>query len=69
MTAVIQVANLSKTYSVPVRQGGFTSALRSLVVRENRQVKAVEEISFSMAAGEVVGFLGPMESSRLSATL
>lgn len=59
MAAVIQVTNLSKTYLVPVRQGGFASALRSLLIRENRQVKAVEDISFSMAAGEVVGFLGP----------
>lgn len=59
MSAVIQVENLSKSYIVPVRQGGFLSALRSLAVRENREVKAVDRVSFAMEAGEVVGFLGP----------
>src|SRR5687768_7624897 len=59
MTATIQVHELSKTYVVSIRQAGVTAALRSLVVRENREVKAVDTISFEMQAGEVVGFLGP----------
>jgi ABC-2 type transport system ATP-binding protein len=55
----IQLDNLRKTYSVPVRQPGLAAALKSLVSRENREVEAVKDISFSVAPGEMVGFLGP----------
>ena len=50
---------MSKTYRVPVRQPGLANAFRSIFRRETRDVEAVREISFSVAAGEVVGFLGP----------
>ena len=55
----IDVRQLSKTYEVPVREGGLAAALKSLVHRETRQVEAVKSISFEVAPGEVVGFLGP----------
>ena len=57
--AVIKLERLSKTYTVPEREAGLRAAMRSLVKRRNRQVKAVDEISFEVAAGEIVGFLGP----------
>jgi ABC-2 type transport system ATP-binding protein len=55
----IHVADLRKTFRVPVREAGLVAALRSLVRRENREVHAVEGISFDIGPGEVVGFLGP----------
>ena len=55
----ISVEDLAKTYSVPERDAGLTAALKSLVHRKTRDVKAVDEISFSVETGEVVGFLGP----------
>jgi ABC-2 type transport system ATP-binding protein len=55
----IAVANLSKVYVVPIRESGVAAALRGLVARRNRQIAAVDEISFTVAPGEVVGFLGP----------
>ena len=55
----IYVNNLSKTFTVPVREGGLKAALQGLVNRKNREVKAVEEVSFTIQAGEMVGFLGP----------
>jgi ABC-2 type transport system ATP-binding protein len=51
--------HLTKTYVVPVREGGLTAALRSVVRRRTRAVEAVRQVSFRVAAGEVVGFLGP----------
>lgn len=59
MTAAINVEQLSKTYEVPVREGGLGAALRSLVQRKTRQVEAVKGISFVVEPGEIVGFLGP----------
>jgi ABC-2 type transport system ATP-binding protein len=55
----IFVEDLSKTYKVPEREGGFISAVRSFFIRKYRDVNAVQEINFHIAAGEIVGFLGP----------
>src|SRR6184192_179333 len=56
---MIEVAHLRKWYRVHRRQPGLAAALRSLVRRPYEDVKAVEDVSFSIAAGERVGFLGP----------
>jgi ABC-2 type transport system ATP-binding protein len=56
---VIDVDALSRTFKVPVREAGLRNAVRSLVRREHRDVRAVREVSFAVGAGEVVGFLGP----------
>ena len=59
MTTTISVADLSKHYKVPERQGGLKAAVVSLFNRKYRAVKAVDGISFAIKPGEVVGFLGP----------
>ncbi len=56
---MIQVENLRKHYSVHRRPPGLLAAFRSVVHRPTETVKAVDGISFSIAAGERVGFLGP----------
>jgi ABC-2 type transport system ATP-binding protein len=56
---VIEVRGLVKHYRVHERAPGIGAALRSLFKRDYRVVKAVDEISFSIATGERVGFLGP----------
>jgi ABC-2 type transport system ATP-binding protein len=55
----VHVADLRKTFNVPVREAGLRAATRSLVRRESKQVQAVDGISFDIQHGEVVGFLGP----------
>jgi ABC-2 type transport system ATP-binding protein len=57
--AIIEVGDLSKTFNVPVREQGLRASIRSLVRRETREVAAVDSVSFTIEAGEVVGFLGP----------
>ena len=57
--AMIEVEHLRKWYRVHRREPGLKAALRSLLHRPYQDVKAVEDISFSIAAGERVGFLGP----------
>ena len=58
-TDIISVDQLSKTYQVPEREGGFGAAVRSFFKRKYKDVKAVEKVSFRIEPGEVVGFLGP----------
>jgi viologen exporter family transport system ATP-binding protein len=57
--SVIHVADLRKTFKVPVREPGLRAALRALVRRKTRDVRAVDGITFDIRPGEVVGFLGP----------
>ena len=55
----VRVAELRKTFRVPVREAGLGAAVRSLFRREHREVHAVDGVSFTIEPGEVVGFLGP----------
>jgi ABC-2 type transport system ATP-binding protein len=55
----IAVDGLSKTYQVPEREGGFGAAVRSFFKRRHRDVQAVQQVSFKIRPGEIVGFLGP----------
>ncbi len=57
--AQIEVDGLSKTFTVPEREGGLGAALGSLFRRRYRTVHAVDKVSFALDEGEVVGFLGP----------
>jgi ABC-2 type transport system ATP-binding protein len=59
MSPTITVEQLSKTYQVPEREGGFSAAVKSFFKRKYRDVKAVQNVSFKIEQGEVVGFLGP----------
>lgn len=58
MTA-ISVEQLSKYYRVPQKKPGMVGSLQALVSRRWREVHAVENISFLIQPGELVGFLGP----------
>lgn len=59
MPPTISVENLSKTYQVAEREGGFSAAVRGFFKRKYKDVKAVQEVNFTIEQGEVVGFLGP----------
>ncbi|HEU4537150.1 MAG TPA: ATP-binding cassette domain-containing protein, partial [Polyangiaceae bacterium] len=56
---MIAVRRLVKTYRVPERPPGLAAAFASLVRRRHTTVRAVDDVSFDIAAGERVGFLGP----------
>ena len=55
----IKIEQLTKTFRVPEREGGVLPAIRSVFRRTYRSVHAVDGVSFSVEAGEIVGFLGP----------
>jgi ABC-2 type transport system ATP-binding protein len=56
---IISTRSLSRHFKVPEREAVLRAAVISLFHRKYRTVKAVEQISFQINAGEVVGFLGP----------
>ena len=57
--AQIQLDGLQKTYRVHEREAGAKASIQSLFRRKYKEVRAVENVSLSVAPGEVVGFLGP----------
>ena len=59
MTPQILVKALQKVYRVPEREEGLGATIRSLFRRRYREVTAVNDISFTIEPGEVVGFIGP----------
>ena len=56
---VIRLEGLCKTYFVNQQEAGAGSTIRGIFHRKKTPVTAVDDISFNMSAGEIVGFLGP----------
>jgi ABC-2 type transport system ATP-binding protein len=56
---MITVERLSKVYSVADKAPGLKGTLAHFINRRHRLIQAVQEVSFQIEPGEVVGFLGP----------
>ncbi|MBQ8218910.1 MAG: ABC transporter ATP-binding protein [Bacilli bacterium] len=56
---MIYVKNLSKSYKVVERSSGFKNAIRSFFKRKYRIIRAVDDITFTVKKGEIVGYIGP----------
>lgn len=56
---IISASNLSKYYQVHQKEPGFTGSLKALVNRKYYDAKAVDDISFEIKEGELIGFIGP----------
>lgn len=58
MPAVL-VDHLKKYYQVPEIEEGIGGTIKSFFARRYKSVRAVDDISFSIGEGELVGFIGP----------
>lgn len=56
---MIHVSGLSKSFKVAKRSSGMQQALKALFHREHTIVNALNDISFSIEPGEIVGYIGP----------
>lgn len=55
----VSVKNLVKIYKTAEKEPGLTGSIKSLFHRKYKEVKAVNDVSFSVEEGELVGFIGP----------
>ena len=57
-TVVIEVNNVSKEFVSPKKYPGLKGAIKGLFSNEKVRKMAVEDISFSIEEGEIVGYIG-----------
>ena len=56
---MIEVRNLSKSFKIYHHRKGFWGTFANLFSRKHRIVQAVDNVSFTVTRGEMVGYLGP----------
>jgi ABC-2 type transport system ATP-binding protein len=54
----ISVEHLSKVYPVATKEPGLQGTLNHFFKRSYREIQAVQDVSFQIQPGEIVGFLG-----------
>lgn len=55
----IEVKHIGKTFKVAKRKNGLKNAIKSFFKREYKYVNAINDVSFSIKKGEIVGYIGP----------
>lgn len=63
---MIQVRHLCKTYRVSRRDGGLKQAIKALGKRETQEIRALDDLSFTIGDGEIVGYIGPNGAGKSS---
>lgn len=56
---MITLQNINKTFRVSKRQAGFGNAVKALFSREYEMIHALNDVSFTIQDGEMVGYIGP----------
>ena len=56
---MIELKNISKTFKIARRNAGFGEAAKAFFHKEYEYVKALDNITFTIPEGEMVGYIGP----------
>ena len=55
---MIEVQNLTKVFRKPIRGKGVIGMVKTLFSRKYEETRAVDDVSFSVAEGEIIGYIG-----------
>lgn len=56
---MIRLDHINKSFRVARRQSGFGQAVKALVSRKTETIHALQDVSFTIERGEMVGYIGP----------
>jgi len=56
---MIEVKNINKSFKVSKRQAGVLASFKSLIHPKYEVIQALNDISFTIDQGEIVGYIGP----------
>ena len=63
---MIQLKNVNKTFRVAKREAGLKAAAKALFRKEYTEIKALQDVSFTIRDGEMVGYIGPNGAGKSS---
>ena len=63
---MIQVEHINKTFQVARRNAGFMEAFKTLFNKQYEYIKALDDLSFVINDGEMVGYIGPNGAGKSS---
>ena len=64
---MIEVKNVSKEFKKVIKESGLKGSIKSLFNKKEEIVKAVDDISFTVEKGEILGFIGPNGAGKSTA--
>lgn len=63
---MIELRNINKTFKTAKRNAGFSQAVKALFHKEYTYLHALNNVSFTIGDGEMVGYIGPNGAGKSS---
>ena len=63
---LIEMKNVTKTFRVAKRSAGFSKAVKALFQKEYTDIHALQDVTFTIKDGEMVGYIGPNGAGKSS---
>lgn len=63
---MIELRHVCKTFKIAKRNAGLSEAVKAMFRREYTTIRALDDVSFSIGDGEMVGYIGPNGAGKSS---